>query len=321
MSNIEKYVMEWDGIHSLYMLEYERKSGYRIVKGISIGSSDGKRTMRTERIVTKNATYQKFEVLKSNRNKRYKYQEFIIEGVRNMNEAIKKGWNIKSFLYSDENNLSDWAKGVISNTSTEINYNLSGILMKELSGKEDTSELMAILAMQEDNLDTVKLSKNPMLALFDRPSNKGNLGTIIRSCDALGVECLMITGHAVDLYDPEVVISSMGSFFNMQVVRVPDTQKVMDFIARMKKNYPTFKTIGTTAHKEHPIYELDLSGPVLFMIGNETDGLSNTFKDCCDVLATIPMVESSYATSFNVGCAGTVMFYEARRQRYLYYGE
>ena len=277
--------------------------------------------MRTERVMTKNATYQKFEALKSNRNKRYKYQEFLVEGVRNINEAVKKGWRIKSFLYVDKNNLSDWAKGILYNTSTEINYMLGEPLMKELSGKEDTSEMMAIIGMQADNLDALMLSNNPMIALFDRPSNKGNLGTIIRSCDALGVECLIITGHAVDLYDTDVVVSSIGSFFNMQIVRVPETQKVLDFIAGMKRQYPTFKTIGTTAHKEHPVYDLDLSGPVLFMIGNETDGLCNAFKDCCDILATIPMAESSYATSFNVACAATVMFYEASRQRYLYYGE
>lgn len=277
--------------------------------------------MKTEKVVTKNATYQKFEVLKSNRNKRYKYQEFLVEGVRNINEAVKKGWNIKSILYVDDINLSDWAKGIISSTSTEINYILSEVLMKELSGKEVTSEIMAIIGMRVDNLDSLVLSNNPMIALFDRPSNKGNLGTIIRSCDALGVECLILTGHAVDLYDTDVVVSSMGSFFNMQIVRVPETQKVLDFIAGMHRRYPTFNTIGTTAHKEHPIYDLDLSGPVLFMIGNETDGLCNTFKDCCDLLATIPMAESSYASSFNVGCAATVMFYEASRQRYLYFGE
>lgn len=277
--------------------------------------------MRIERVVTKNATYQKFEVLKSNRNKRFKYQEFLVEGVRNINEAIHKGWNIKSYLYSDDRNLSDWAKGIIESTSTEINFILSSSLMKELSGKEDTSELMAIVGMAADNLNALILSNNPMIALFDRPSNKGNLGTIIRSCDAMGVECLIITGHAVDLYDPDVITSSMGSFFNMQIIRVPETKNVLDFIANMKKRFPTFKTIGTTAHKEHPIYDLDLSGPVLFLIGNETDGLCNAFKDCCDILTTIPMVPASCATSFNVGCAATVMFYEASRQRYLYFGE
>ncbi|MDF2843497.1 MAG: hypothetical protein K0R00_1923 [Herbinix sp.] len=277
--------------------------------------------MRTEKVVTKNATYQKFETLKSNRNKRYKYKEFLVEGVRNINEAIIKGWKIKSFLYSNENSLSDWAKGTISSTSTDINFILTELLMKELSGKEDTSEIMAIIGMRADDLDALVLSNNPVIALFDRPSNKGNLGTIIRSCDALGVECLIITGHAVDLYDSDVVVSSMGSFFNIQIVRVPETQKVLDFIAGMRRRYPTFKAIGTTAHKEHPVYDLDLSGPILFMIGNETDGLCNTYKGCCDILTTIPMAKSSYATSFNVGCAATVMFYEASRQRYLYFGE
>lgn len=67
--------------------------------------------------------------------------------------------------------------------------------------------------------------------------------------------------------------------------------------------------------------DMEMSGPILFMIGNEKDELCNTYKDCCDILATIPMVESSYATFFNVGCAATVMFYEATMQRYLYYGE
>ena len=273
--------------------------------------------MKVEKIYTKNASYQKFEVLRNNRNKRYKYQEFLIEGVRNINQAIAKGWNIKSFLYSNERNLSDWAKGVIHSTSTEINYELPEILLKDLSGKEDTSEIMAVAGMSEDDLNTITLSKNPMIALFDRPSNKGNLGTIIRSCDALGVECLILTGHAVDLYDPDVIVSTMGSFFNMQVIRVPETQKVLDFMVKLKKQYPTLQTIGTTAHKEYPIYDLNLSGPVLFMLGNETDGLSRAFKDSCDILTTIPMAESSYATSFNVGCAATVMFYEASRQRAL----
>ncbi|TAH68653.1 MAG: RNA methyltransferase [Anaerolineaceae bacterium] len=277
--------------------------------------------MRAEKVNTNNATYQKFEVLKNNRNKRHKYREFLVEGVRNIKEAINKNWNIKSFIYSDEKNLSDWAKGVIDSTSTEKNYELTELLMKDLSGKEDTSELIAIIGMRDDNLDSIKLSDNPMIALFDRPSNKGNLGTVIRSCDALGVECLIITGHAVDLYDPEVVVASMGSFFNMKVIRAPENKMVLSFIDDMRKRYPTFQSIGTTAHKEHAIYDLNLSDPVMFMIGNETDGLSNAFMDCCDVLATIPMVDTSYATSFNVGCAATVMFYEAKRQRYLYFGE
>ena len=271
--------------------------------------------MKTERVYSKNAAYQKFEVLKTNRNKRYRHNEFFVEGVRNINEAIHNHWEIVSFLYTPEKPLSNWAVETLKSVHTQVNYELSAALMAELSGKADTSELMAVIKMRPDSFEQFHLSENPLLALFDRPSNKGNLGTIIRSCDALGVEGLILTGHGVDLYDPEVVVSSMGSFFNVPVIRVPDIPKLDAFLADMKKQYPGFQTIGTTAHKEYPIYNAELSGPLLFMIGNETDGLCRAFKESCDRLVTIPMAETSSASSFNVGCAATVMFYEAVRQR------
>lgn len=271
--------------------------------------------MRVETIFSKNATYQKFEILKTNRNKRYKYNEFFVEGVRNINEAISNKWQISSFLYTKEKLLSNWATELLETVKTDVNYELTADLMGDLSNKEDTSELMAIVKMRDDSFEQFHFSDNPMIALFDRPSNKGNLGTMIRSCDAFGVEGLIITGHAVDLYDPDVIVASMGSFFHVPVIRVADNDKLVSFITDMKERYPDFKLIGTTAHKEKPLYEVDLKTPIMFMIGNETDGLCRAFKDNCDILTTIPMVETSSASSFNVGCAATVMFYEAVRQR------
>ena len=166
--------------------------------------------MRETKVFSKNSTYQKFEVLKTNRNKRYRYNEFLVEGVRSLNEAVKNKWNIKSFIY-DRNNLSGWAKEMIANVKTDENFCLTAELMNDLSNKDDTSELMAIIEMREDKLENVPLSENPFIVLFDRPSNKGNLGTMIRSCDALGADMLIITGHSIDLYDPDVVVSAMGS--------------------------------------------------------------------------------------------------------------
>ena len=184
--------------------------------------------MKEIKIYNKNNYYQKFEVLKTNRNKRYRYNEFLVEGVRSLNEAVKNNWKIKSFLY-DKNNLSGWAEDMINKVNTELNFCLTPDLMEELSGKEDTSELMAVIEMREDKLENVMLSENPFLVLFDRPSNKGNLGTMIRSCDALGADMLIITGHSVDLYDPDVVVSSMGSFFNLPVIRVSDNKELFDY--------------------------------------------------------------------------------------------
>ena len=270
--------------------------------------------MKETKVIAKDSTFQKFEVLKTNRNKRYKYNEFLVEGVRSLKEAVANKWNIKSFIY-DSGNLSDWARGTISSVKTQENFVLTPELMKDLSGKEDTSELMAIIEMREDRLENVPLSKTPFIVLFDRPSNKGNLGTIIRSCDSLGADMLIITGHAVDLYDPDVVVSAMGSFFNMPVIRIEDNNDLYSYINNLKGSYPSLLVAGSTAHKETPIEEVDFTRPLVLMIGNETMGLNKAFKEYCDVLCTIPMDEKSYATSFNVGCAASIMMYEVTRQR------
>ena len=174
---------------------------------------------------------------------------------------------------------------------------------------------MAVIEMREDRPDTIRLSDNPFLVLFDRPSNKGNLGTMIRSCDALGADALILTGHGVDLYDPDVVVSAMGSFFNMPVLRITDNNELYSFIAELKEKYPGFITNGTTAHRESPIWSETLSGPLMLMVGNETMGLNKAFKENCDKLCTIPMAETSYASSFNVSCAASIMMYEIVRQR------
>ena len=270
--------------------------------------------MVEKKIFSKNNIYQKFEVLKTNRNKRYRYHEFLVEGVRSLNEAVKNHWKIKSFLY-DKNNLSDWARDMIKNVNTDENYCLTAELMRELSDKEDTSELMAVIEMREESFENVTLSDNPFIVLFDRPSNKGNLGTMIRSCDALGADMLIVTGHAVDVYDSDVIVSAMGSFFNLPVIRIADNNMLFEYISKLKKRYPDFALLGTTAHKENPVYSIDLTVPLMLMMGNETMGLNKAFKEYCDLLCTIPMSENSYASSFNVSCAASILMYEITRQR------
>lgn len=271
--------------------------------------------MKVEKIHSRSATFQKFEVLKTNRNKRFKYGEFFVEGVRNINNAVANGWEIVSFLYDADRSLSDWAKEKLNTVKTSVNYALKSELLAELSSKEDTSELLAVIKMKNDDFSRIELSDAPLIALFDRPSNHGNLGTIIRSCDALGVDGLIITGHAVDLYDPDVVSSTMGSFFCLPAIRIADNDTVFSLIEALKAKYPGFQVVGTTAHHETQLFDVDFKKPTMLLIGNETEGLRRIYKEKSDVLTTIPMDPNGSASSFNVACAATVMFYEAVRQR------
>jgi TrmH family RNA methyltransferase len=187
--------------------------------------------------------------------------------------------------------------------------------MAKMSGKTDSSELLAVAEIRDENTDPFFAQSNPVFVLFDRPSNKGNLGTLMRSCDSMGVHGLIITGHAVDIYDPEVIVSSMGSFFCVPFVRLDQNAEIDAFINTLKSGFPSLKTVGTTSHHKTDLAELDLTTPVLFLIGNEADGLNHHLADTCDLLATIPMSPQSSASSLNVSCAATVMMYELNRQR------
>jgi len=269
--------------------------------------------MNTTRIYSSNAAFQLLETLKSNRSKRHRQGVFLVEGVKSINEALLGGWRVQSFLYSFERPLSDWAACLLEGIKTDVNYALTRALMDSLSDKTDTSELLAVVYMREEA--PFERTQNPVFVLFDRPSNKGNLGTLLRSCDAFGMNGLILTGHSIDIYDPEVIRSSMGSFFRVPFLRLASNEDIEALFARLREQYPDLQFIGTTAHRKSVISALGLTGPVLFMIGNETEGLNRRLTEQCDVLATIPMRSDAAATSFNVSCAATVMLYEAARQR------
>ena len=267
------------------------------------------------KVTKENSNFQHFEVLKRNRNKRYKHGEFFVEGVRNINEAIRNGWEISSFLYSGEERLSGWAREILENVKTDALFELSQNLMDKLSGKEDTSELLAIVKMKDDSFSRIKLNKSPLIVVIDRPSNRGNLGTLIRSCDALNCNGLIMTGHAVDLYDPETIISSVGTFFSLPTLRLPSYKEVYDWVQGLKGHYPDLQVVGTSAGGDRLINQCDFTKPTILLLGNETVGLSRNFKDMCDVMTRVPI--DGVASSLNVSCAASIMLYEINRQRHL----
>lgn len=279
--------------------------------------------MKNIHIGKRNASYQQLQGLKDNRTKRLRQGAFFVEGVRNINQAITADWKIRSLIYT-EGERSDWAGNILASVRTEVNYQLTRELMTELSGKEDISELMAVVEMKkpwswpdaETGTGTgQQAAEEPLLVLFDRPGNKGNLGTILRTCDALGADGLILTGHGVDPYDPEVLQASMGSFFRVPLWQAKSNEELDVFLGKLRKKYPTLQLVGTTSHREKPVYRQPLTGPLVILLGNETQGLSHRYREMADVLCSIPMAETSSASSLNVGCAASILLYEAARQR------
>ncbi len=271
---------------------------------------------RIVKIYTENNDFQYIETLRRNREKRQKHKEFFIEGVRPINQAIQHNWQIRAFIYSREKQLSDWAEGILARSQASQHYELRLPLLEKLSNKSEASELLAIVTMPEDNIARIPISEKPLIVIFDRPASPGNLGTLIRSCDALHVDGLIITGHAVDLYDPETISASTGSFFALPTVRLPSQKELQPWLTALHQQFPRVQLVGSDEDAEVAIDQHDFTDPTLLIVGNETWGMSASYKALCDTMVKIPMYGS--ASSFNVACATSIILYEIDRQRRVY---
>lgn len=267
---------------------------------------------KVTRVYSENATFQHFETLRRNREKRQRQREFVVEGVRQINLALQHRWTINGWLYSPERQLSEWASGILSNHPA-THYQLAEPLLDTLSAKEESSELLALVAMPGDDLGRITLHPDLLVLILDRPANPGNLGTILRSSDALGVHGVVITGHAADLYDPETVSASVGSLFALPAVRTPSPRDLEPWFAQVAAAIGAFQLVGSSAKADRPLTEQDWMQPTVLVIGNETTGMSAHYRNRCDTTVTIPIGGS--ATSLNVACATSILLYEIQRQR------
>jgi tRNA G18 (ribose-2'-O)-methylase SpoU len=268
---------------------------------------------RIVQIYSENNDFQYIETLRRKREKRQRQKEFFIEGVRPINQALAYDWTINAFVYARERHLSDWAKGILARSRAKTHFEVPLHLLEKLSNKAESSELLALVAMPEDTVARIPLTKELLVVIFDRPASPGNLGTIIRSCDALQAQGLIITGHAVDLYDPEVISASTGSLFALPVVRLPSHKELLPWFEVVKTTLGSFQLVGSDEDAEEEIAHHDFSGPTLLVVGNETWGMNAAYRELCDTVVKIPI--SGSASSLNVACATSILLYEIERQR------
>jgi 23S rRNA (uridine2479-2'-O)-methyltransferase len=268
---------------------------------------------RLVKIYSENNDFQYAETLKRKREKRQKQREFFVEGVRPINQAIEHGWQIRAFLYSREKPLSDWAEHILRAVQATTHYELPGYLLAKLSSKSEPSELIALVTMPEDDLTRIPVRERMLVVVFDRPASPGNLGTIIRSCDALNVDGLIITGHSVDLYDPETISATTGSFFALPTIRLPSHKELLPWLETLRHTQSNLCIVGSDEHGAVEIDAHDFTQPTVLIVGNETWGMSAAYRELCDAVVNIPIQGS--ASSLNVACATSILLYEINRQR------
>jgi 23S rRNA (uridine2479-2'-O)-methyltransferase len=260
------------------------------------------------RITSRNATFQQLQALLSNRVKRQRAGKFIVQGVRPITLAVRHGWPVRVMVYDMTRPMSGWAASMLA-AAPERTIAMAPDLLAELGEKdEDGPELVAVVAIPPDDLARIPAAPDVLAVAFDRPQGPGNIGTLVRSADAFGAHGVIVTGHAADPYDPKSVRASTGSLFAVPIVRAASHADVVAW-ARAR----SAAIIGTDEKGAADIDGVDLTGPVLLVIGNEASGLSASWRDACDGVVRIPITGA--ASSLNAASAGTVVLYEAARQR------
>lgn len=265
------------------------------------------------RISSRNARFQQWQALLTNRGKRQRAGEFLVQGVRPITLAAEAGWPFRALIHDPGRPPSSWA-GAMLRRFGDVQVAMAAELLAELGEKDDDPpELIAVVGMPADDLDRIAVGPDFLGLVLDRPASPGNLGSIIRSADAFGADGVIVAGHAADVYDPKSVRASTGSLFGLPVVRAPSPREVAAWVDAQRGRDRPLVVAGTDEDGDRDVFDADLTGPVVLLIGNEATGLSAAWREQCDLLVRIPITGT--ASSLNAANAATAVLYEASRQR------
>lgn len=246
------------------------------------------------------------------RSARRKEGRFVVEGPHLVEEALLRSFgasegkpaNLINFIVYCEN-LPIVKKLEERGVPT---YKISRQQFEELSDVETPQGVLAVVREFEYQFRDVLKADKTLVVFCVGVQDPGNLGTIIRSADAFGASGVIISKGTVDLYNPKVVRSTMGSLFHLPIITTDDEKETIEHLKR--KNV---KMIATDASAKKDCFAANLNGPVTILVGNEGSGLPEEIINLSDEIINIPM--SGKAESLNVGISTAIVLYETSRQR------
>jgi len=180
-------------------------------------------------------------------------------------------------------------------------------VFKKISYRDRPDGLLALAPQVRCSLDDLDLSESPLLVVAEAIEKPGNLGTILRSADATGVEAVIVCDRCTDINNPNVVRASIGTIFSLPVVEASS----IDALNWLRKN--KIKSLAATPHATALYSDTRMTGGIAVVVGTEQYGLSETWLEKADYRVRIPMLGQS--DSLNVASATTILLYEAVRQR------
>jgi TrmH family RNA methyltransferase len=240
------------------------------------------------------------------KEKRFRVErgQFLVEGFRFVEEALKSRFKVSCIFLSEEA-IDKWHNFRMEEKlqSGSKLYIVKEAVFKLLSSTETPQGVIAVVNQSNVSIDV----EDGFYVLIDKLQDPGNVGTIIRSAHASGASGVIVTKGTVDIYNEKTLRSTMGSIFNIPIIEDNDL-KVIDLLKSKG-----FKLIVSSLDNSNNFYEVDLTGNVIIAVGNEGSGISQEIYRLGDVRVKIPMPGN--AESLNAAAAASIMMFEAVRQK------
>ena len=229
---------------------------------------------------------------------------FLIEGKKEISLAFKGGYEIQTVLfYSDicsENEIRKLLKDV---QLIQINKKI----FKKLAYRKNSEGVIGVAKSKTLSLSSLKLTERPLILVAETPEKPGNIGALLRTADAANVDAVIIANPNGDLYNPNIVRSSIGCLFTNQIA-IGTTAEILRFLK--SQNIAIY---CATLQNASPYYSQDYTLPTALVVGAEANGLSKEWRDFSTENVVIPMEGS--IDSLNVSVSAAILIFEAKRQR------
>jgi TrmH family RNA methyltransferase len=238
---------------------------------------------------------------------RRKQQLFTIEGKKEIALALEAGYKIGNLFFCEELiSLTDLqAVGLPGKFLVRV----TKLVFNKIAVRENSGGVIAVAEMKPHGLNQLKLSGNPLILALESVEKPGNLGAILRTADAAGVDAVICCDPLTDIYNPNVIRSSLGCVFTIPLAICTSEEA----IGWLKQN--NIRIICTYLNASVPYTKVDFTKPSAIVMGTETEGLSEQWVKNAQANIIIPM--QGKIDSMNVSTSAAVVVFEARRQRSL----
>ncbi|MDR2449865.1 MAG: RNA methyltransferase [Prevotellaceae bacterium] len=249
--------------------------------------------------------------LKEKSRERHAHGLFVVEGAREIKLALASGYKLDSLFVCDRIGTATIFEHSLP-ASTRV-YPVSGEVFAKMAYRENSDGLVAVMVLNKLLLDNVKLSSNPFVIIMEAVEKPGNLGAVLRTADAAAVDAVVICDPHTDLYNPNVIRSSIGCIFTRQVVACSSESALHWLKAKGIKSFAAELEAAQAYH------EADFTQPCAIVMGTEATGLTAFWLEHADARIKIPM--RGKIDSLNVSVTTAVLTFEAMRQRGFKHGQ